>query len=779
MENNFKVILEAMIDNSSLSDIQKQLAKERLKIGADISVEDFAKSKQEIEKQIASLAANIKSILGNAVSDKQANQWAKDYYDSMISGAKQATKEQESLINAMAKGREQAEKSRRAEEKRQQTAQSKAINKALEAEYKERQKNIQAAEKQAELDRENALAFTKSASKKLSSAISKYSYGDSSDATAMMKRMNRGVMNFGDLSDVDKDIKQLSSTVDKIISDLKLSHEQSLQALNSEIKAEQESQSQKDSFNQRNLNAIDYEIKKREQEARTFSSVLRAQMQEKADLATQANDIRRSMEGKNGVGYGVQIDEEIKKFRDLGFTEKEAAQRVKILTDAHDELKNVINSTDFDSVEAKNRAIIDADEKRNVALNQVRNAYKGLKADASQYYNLDKQTKLSNNILNWLSKNTRASKDARQALQEYYRELSGGRVSVERLEYIEKELEDLDAQQRVLGRLGKSLKDQFKQAAESFGQWISVSSAIMFGVQKTREAVTELKELDNILTEISKTSDLTERQLAKLGDTAFDKGSKYGKSASDYLVGVQEMYRAGYENSEEMAELSTLAQAAGDMDADLANDYLIATDAAYKLEGNTKKLNEVLDGQNNITNKNALSMRDLAEATKIAASQSYSSGIAIDKSTAAMGVMMASTRQGGDVAARAWKGILMNIQQVKGEVADGEIIDEASLSKYEKASEALGVSLKEVKNGVVSLRDPMVVLEELSKAYTALDKSDVRRANLISAVGGKYRGNQLNALLENWDLYEKMLKDYASGDGSALREAEKSANNLE
>lgn len=43
----------------------------------------------------------------------------------------------------------------------------------------------------------------------------------------------------------------------------------------------------------------------------------------------------------------------------------------------------------------------------------------------------------------------------------------------------------------------------------------------------------------------------------------------------------------------------------------------------------------------------------------------------------------------------------------------------------------------------------------------------------------KYRGNQLNALLENWSLYEKMLKDYAEGSGSALEEAMKSANNWE
>ena len=149
MDNDFKVILGAMIDNSSLTDVQKQLAKQRLKINADISVEDFAKSKQTIEKQISGLAKEIKSILGNAISDKQATQWANQYYNSMISGAKKATKEQESLANAMAKGREQAEKARQTEQQRQQLAQSNASNKALEQEYQQRQKIAKATENQS------------------------------------------------------------------------------------------------------------------------------------------------------------------------------------------------------------------------------------------------------------------------------------------------------------------------------------------------------------------------------------------------------------------------------------------------------------------------------------------------------------------------------------------------------------------------------------------------------------------------------------------------------
>lgn len=356
----------------------------------------------------------------------------------------------------------------------------------------------------------------------------------------------------------------------------------------------------------------------------------------------------------------------------------------------------------------------------------------------------------------------------------------GAHLTDEALEKLVADFRNITNAARQAGKLGGSFFDKIKTQASKFTQWTSVTAAVMQTTYRVREAITELKNVDTTLTEISKTADqLSKKEILSIGESSFSSAGKYGKKASDYLVGIQEMYRAGYSNAEDLAELSTLAQSAGDLTADLANDYLIATDAAYKLKGNTKALNDILDGQNYITNRNALSMKDLAEATSIAASQSASSGVAIDQSTAAMGTMIATTRQSGDVAARAWKGILMNIQQVKGEVEDGDIIDDEQLSKYEKASEALGVSLKEVKNGVLSLRDPMKVLEELSQAYTSLDKSDVRRANLIGAVGGKYRGNQLNALLENWDLYEKMLKDYSQGSGSAMEEAMKSANNWE
>lgn len=178
-------------------------------------------------------------------------------------------------------------------------------------------------------------------------------------------------------------------------------------------------------------------------------------------------------------------------------------------------------------------------------------------------------------------------------------------------------------------------------------------------------------------------------------------------------------------------------------------------------------------------------MSELAEATKIVSSQAAQSGIGIDEMTAAVGTMIATTQQGGEVAARSLKGILMNLQAVKGtaeEIGDGgEDITDESLTKYEKACLDLGVALKEVKNGVTVLRDPMQILEELASAVAKESEDSIKVANLISAVGGKYRGGQLAALLRNWETYSKMLSEFNSTEaiGSAFDESTKSANNWE
>ena len=331
---------------------------------------------------------------------------------------------------------------------------------------------------------------------------------------------------------------------------------------------------------------------------------------------------------------------------------------------------------------------------------------------------------------------------------------------------------------RTLSRLGASLKDQMKQAANSFTQWISVSSAIMGVVYSTKQAITELKDVNTYLTEISKANDqLSKTQLKQIGNSSFDVAGKYGKKATDYLSGVQEASRAGYTNADGIAELSVAAQGAGDMTAELSNQLIIATDKAYKMGGSVTELKQVLDGMNYITNHNAVNMTNLSEGMSIVGSTASSLGVNVDELAAALGTMSASTQQSGSEVARAFKAILLNIRQVSDEE---EGIDTKGLTKYEKACNALGVSLKETKDGLMQTRNAMDVLNDLSEAYNKLDSNDVKRANLLSSVGGKLRSTQLDALLTHWkDMYEPMLQQCKDGTGSMAKEAEKTSNSWE
>ncbi len=456
--------------------------------------------------------------------------------------------------------------------------------------------------------------------------------------------------------------------------------------------------------------------------------------------------------------------------------ELSAADDPKALGDIYTRL-NELNGSFVDVVNSSKS--LQTSLKNDSALETNKNRIEKLSAAMNAYAQANKKAVSSNKLMSngktfaneWQSLNTSIA--------------SGSSISANELKHLQERFNTFGKEAEAAGIKGASAWDKFLNSFKTITTYISASRVISFATGKIRETITELQNVDDVLTEISKTSDRTEQNLEKLGENSFDAASRYGRKASSYLLGVQEMSRAGFgdQQSEELAELSILAQSAGDMTAEMSNEYLIATNAAYDLKGNVEDLNKILDGQNYITNRNALNMENLAQATKVAASQASASGVAVDELTAAVGTMTATTQQGGDVAGRAFKGILMNLQQVKAdadEIGDGdEAITAESLSKYEEAAKSLGVSLKEVKNGVWELRDPMEILKELSEAVQKESEGSIKVANLVNAVGGKFRGNQLIALLENWDTYEKMLSEFSSANavGSSMREAEKSANN--
>lgn len=350
--------------------------------------------------------------------------------------------------------------------------------------------------------------------------------------------------------------------------------------------------------------------------------------------------------------------------------------------------------------------------------------------------------------------------------------------SLAEIEQLQRNIKILTKEAQLAGVTGENTITKIKNALSKFTRWFGVSWVVTTIVSQVREAIVQLKEVDTLLTEISKTSDRSAESLLELGKKSFSEANKYGATITGYLEGVREMSRAGFGEgqSEELGRLSLLAQSAGDMTADLANQYLIATNFAYGLGGSVERLNAILDAQNQITNRNAVNMTELAEATKIAGNQLSNSNIDIQQSSALLATGLITTQQGGQEVGRAIKGIIMNLQSVSGETGDGDVLNEESFAKAEKRLASVGVAMETVENGATHLRSAIAILKDLAEVYNSLPEDSPERAGIIEDLGGKFRGNVLSSILSNWDTYEKVLKDYEDANGSAQTEADKTAN---
>lgn len=326
--------------------------------------------------------------------------------------------------------------------------------------------------------------------------------------------------------------------------------------------------------------------------------------------------------------------------------------------------------------------------------------------------------------------------------------------------------DDNEMNEGLFKKLGSSLKEQLAEAGETLKGVFTLNSGMELLISKTQEAITELIELDTTLTEIHQTSNLTKKELEDLGNTAFETASKYGKSASDYLSAVKEMYAEGYKNAKELAELSLLAQSAGDMDVSAVNAYLTATDEAYEYKGSVEALTKVLDGQNHITQNATVSLEDMAAATKESVSTASKCGVKMKELSALIGVVASETNESGEDVAKALNNIFTNLQNTTNEDIK-EIFDSAN------------ISMTKMSNGSKVLKTPIELLEELSETYDRLSDKSAFKAKILSNIGGNEYSDALDSILSDWSAYENMLDAYSNGTGSAAKIAEKNANTIQ
>ena len=298
-------------------------------------------------------------------------------------------------------------------------------------------------------------------------------------------------------------------------------------------------------------------------------------------------------------------------------------------------------------------------------------------------------------------------------------------------------------------------------------KWAALTTLVYMPIRAFKEALQTLKEVDSELVTIQKVTDLSESQIKSLTQTVYGLASAYGRTADELLNMTSTFARAGFgDKLEEMTELAALTQNVGDLTGDEASQFIIAANAAWKLQGNTTSLMNIIDGMNEVTNHSANDFKALSQGISVAGSVFANAGETAQTFTAMLGTVVASTQRSGSEVARGLRTIAMNIRQIKGELDDGEIIDESSISDAAAALSSIGVSVSE--NG--QLRKVSDVLTDLAEKWDNLTSAE--QSYVASSLAGKRQANVLIALMQNYDEYYKEMENYANGAGSALRENE-------
>ena len=318
------------------------------------------------------------------------------------------------------------------------------------------------------------------------------------------------------------------------------------------------------------------------------------------------------------------------------------------------------------------------------------------------------------------------------------------------------------------------LGDSFTNAYLKMLQWQVVGTIVSKTIGAFRDAISTMKAVDDEMVTVRKVTGFTAEQMEKLRDRAYETASAYGEAADEYLNSVAAFARAGYgEQADALAELATKTKLVGDTNAETAQQFLLSVDAAYQYKGNIEALTKVLDGANEIDNKYATSIEKLAEGLGTVAPVAAQAHVGIDELTAAIGTITAVTQRSGSEAARAFRALVLNIVgDTKTEIDEGVTWTTGEIAGLKDVIREYAPAAYEAAKATGEVIDPMEAIGGLAQSMKDGLLTEQKLMEMVSDIGGKLRTSQLLALIQNWDMYQSMLKDYANAVGSADKEIE-------
>ena len=331
------------------------------------------------------------------------------------------------------------------------------------------------------------------------------------------------------------------------------------------------------------------------------------------------------------------------------------------------------------------------------------------------------------------------------------------------------------------GKKSEEAANRANKASKAFGLLHTIflrlaHTAISQVTRAFRQSFTEMQNVDKQLTTVSRITQTSISNLDGLKEKAYEVGSAYGVMASDYLSGVAAFTRAGYrEQAEDLAELSTKLQVAGEVSAETANQLLIATDKAYGFNGSVTDLSSVMDKMTYVDHNYATSVEKIAEGMGIVAPVAAQAHMSVDELIASLGTITAVTQRSGSESARALRALILSIiKDTNTEVEDGVTLTVDEINSVQDALKKYAPEVVKAAEATGELIDPMEAIAALSKSFEEGLLDEQGLAKITSALGGKLRASQLLSLIQNFSgMYTEMMNGMGNSMGIVDKDMER------
>ncbi len=344
-----------------------------------------------------------------------------------------------------------------------------------------------------------------------------------------------------------------------------------------------------------------------------------------------------------------------------------------------------------------------------------------------------------------------------------------------------KEFDEFNTKVIAAGKHTASFADKLKKAFENFASFFSASRIIYEVIEKIKQVIENISQLDSAMVELRKVTDASENEFVSFLERTKQKAVELGATVTDLVSATADFSRLGFslKDAEKLGEVATIYANVGDdvENIEQATSSLISTMKGFNIEASNAE--SIIDKLNEVGNNFAISSGGIGDALQRSSAALSAAGNSIDES---IGLIVAANNviQDSDTVGTMWKTVSMRIRSAKTELEEAGLETEhMATSTAALRDTILGITNIDGGGGFDILTDSGAfkstydIILGIGKVWDELGKKDpVGQSALLELLAGKRQGNALAAALTNINDMTKAYETSLNSAGSAAQEYE-------